>query len=78
MIHFILRLLSPGYRKTEARMRELDQIRDQMDFWHAEIEKLQAVASDAVARGDRDTFIKAKRAYEVASWRYTTEVIAKL
>jgi hypothetical protein len=49
-----------------------------LDFWNAEIQKLQAVASDAVARGDRDTFIQARRAYEVASWRYTTEVTAKL
>jgi hypothetical protein len=78
MIRFILRLLSPRYRKNEARLIELDQIQDQMDFWHAEIQKLQHVASDAVARGDRDTFIRAKRAYEVASWRYTTEVTAKL
>jgi hypothetical protein len=78
MIRFILRLLSPGYRNTEARLIELKAIEEQMDFWHAEIQKLQHVASDAVARGDRDTFIRAKRAYEVASWRYTTEVTAKL
>lgn len=78
MIRFILRLLSPEYRKTEARLIELKAIEEQMDFWHAEIEKLQAVASDAVARGDRDTFIRARHAYEVAAWRYTTEVTAKL
>jgi hypothetical protein len=78
MIRFILRLVSPAYRRLEARNAELDEIQKQADFWRGEMQRLYPIALLAAANGDWDTYQRVRAAFNVAARRYQAEVTDRL
>ena len=77
VMNWILRFVQRVTPKSEAQ-RELDSIREQMHFWHAEEKRTMQEAFDAYFAGDSEQYEKSRQENRTAQLRCKAEVRDKL